>query len=165
MPLTIGQAAPDFSLPCDNDTILSLTDFKGKNLVLYFYPKDHTSGCTRESCDFRDYYTEFQSLNTVVIGISKDSVSSHQRFKATYQLPFALLSDPEGIVCQAYGVMGEKKMYGKTFYGIIRSTFLIDEHGILQAIWRNVSVTNHVQAVLTALKEIRGISCGGSTNL
>jgi peroxiredoxin Q/BCP len=148
-----GQPAPIFNLPSDGDLTLSLQDFKGKNVVLYFYPKDDTPGCTLESCGFRDHYVDFQNLNTEIIGISKDSVSSHRRFKEKYDLPFPLLADADGKICESYGVIGEKQMYGKTYRGIIRSTFLIDPQGIIQHIWRNVKVGGHIAAVLNALKE------------
>ena len=128
---------------------------KGKNIILYFYPKDDTPGCTLESCGFRDHYADFQQLNTEIVGVSKDSVSSHQRFKAKYELPFILLADPEAIICEAYAVMGERRLYGKTYYGMSRSTFLIDDHGLIQRIWRDVNVNSHITEVMAAVKELK----------
>ena len=154
MALTLGDKAPDFNLQSDKNDTVDLTQFKGKNIILYFYPKDDTPGCTLESCGFRDCYADIQQLNAEVIGISKDNVSSHQRFKAKYDLPFTLLSDPEGVMCDAYGVMGERSMYGKTYHGINRSTFLIDRQGVIQKIWRDVNVGGHTAEVLQTLKSL-----------
>ncbi len=152
MTLSVGQKAPLFTLPVDNNQDVSLSDYIGKKVILYFYPKDDTPGCTLESCGFRDIYAELKNLNTEIIGISKDSVSSHHRFKEKYDLPFILLSDEKGAVCQEYDVIGEKQMFGKSYQGIIRSTFLIDETGIITALWRNLTVNGHVPAVIEAVK-------------
>ncbi len=133
---------------------VSLSDFKGKkNVVLYFYPKDNTPGCTQEACDFRDHLTRAQNQDTVVLGISRDSLKSHVKFSEKYQLPFPLLSDPEGEVCQKYGCWKEKSMFGKKYFGIERSTFLIDKKGMLKGIWRKVKVKGHVDEVLQKIKE------------
>ena len=149
--LQIGDAAPDFSLPADDGTTLSLRDFKGKKLVLYFYPKDDTPGCTTESCAFRDNLPLFEKLGVAVLGISKDSVASHTKFKTKFNLTFPLLSDEKGTTCEDYGVWTQKSMYGKTYMGIERSTFLIDAHGKITRIWRKVSVDGHVDEVQAAL--------------
>jgi peroxiredoxin Q/BCP len=149
--LAVGKPAPSFSLANEANQTFSLPDFRGKKVVIYFYPKDDTPGCTREACDFRDQLKDFTQTNTVILGISKDNPSSHQKFKQKYSLPFTLLSDPCGEVCEAYGVMKEKTNFGKKYYGINRSTFLIDETGILQAIWQDVKVDGHVSAILTEL--------------
>lgn len=151
-PLTEGNAAPSFTLPTDEGNSLSLQDLQGKKVVLYFYPKDDTPGCTKEAKDFAEHQEEFTAHNTIILGISKDDSKSHQKFKTKYCLPFTLLSDTEGSACLAYGVWVEKSMYGKKYMGIERSTFLIDETGILQKIWRKVSVTEHVSEVLNAIK-------------
>jgi thioredoxin-dependent peroxiredoxin len=155
MTLNIGDEAPDFTLASDENQQVSLKSLRGKKVLLYFYPKDNTPGCTRESCDFRDASPQFSKHNTVIFGISKDSPSKHQKFKAKYQLPFALLADESGDVCQAYGVLNKKSLFGNTFLGITRSTFLIDEQGIIRAIWRKVKVTGHTTEVL---EEMSGVT-------
>src|SRR5438105_14677090 len=124
--LNVGEIAPDFTLISDKNEKISLKNLRGKNIVLYFYPKDNTPGCTREACDFRDDVKQFEKYNTVILGISKDSPNKHQKFKEKYALPFALLADENGDVCQAYGVINKKNLFGNTFLGIQRSTFLID---------------------------------------
>jgi peroxiredoxin Q/BCP len=154
MTLNVGDMAPLFSLSADDDTIVSLADFKGKNVVLYFYPKDDTPGCTLEACGFQDALSSIEDLNAVILGVSKDSTSSHKKFKNKHHLTFPLLSDAEGLVCEAYGTWGEKSMYGKKYMGIDRATFLIDGQGVLRQIWRGVKVAGHIPAVLEALKEI-----------
>ena len=146
--LQIGNPAPDFTLDTDTQEPITLSKLKGKRVVVYFYPKDMTSGCTQEACDFRDHYPHFQSQNTVVIGISKDDVKRHAKFKEKENLNFILASDPEGKVCEAYGVWVEKSMYGRKYFGIERATFLIDEKGIIQNIWRKVKVKGHVDEIL-----------------
>lgn len=149
--LNVGDQAPDFTLPTDGDGNISLADFRGQKVVLYFYPKDNTPGCTTESCDFRDKQPDFQKINAQIIGISKDSVKKHDNFKAKYDLNFPLASDENSDVCERYGVWQEKSMYGKRFWGIERTTFLIDENGKIEKIWRKVSVKGHVDEVKTAL--------------
>ncbi len=151
MSLKIGEKAPDFTLLSDENQPVSLSDFLGQKVVLYFYPKDNTPGCTKESCDFRDEIEQFQNLNTVVLGVSRDSVESHSRFKAKYHFPFTLLADTETSVCLAYKVLVQKSLFGKKYQGIERTTFLIDEQGLIQGIWHKVKVLKHVKAVLDAL--------------
>jgi len=146
-----GAKAPSFKLPGDGGSEISLAQFKGQKVVLYFYPKDDTPGCTTESCAFRDNLKEFEKLNTQIIGISKDSPKSHDKFKTKYKLNFPLASDEDGKTCEAYGVWTEKSMYGKKYMGIERSTFLIDEQGKIEHIWRNVKVDGHVDEVKSAL--------------
>ncbi|QNU33445.1 thioredoxin-dependent thiol peroxidase [Geobacillus sp. 44C] len=131
MSLQIGQLAPDFTLPASNGEIVSLSDFRGKHVVLYFYPKDMTPGCTTEACDFRDHYEKFTETNTVILGVSTDSVERHKKFIEKYQLPFLLLSDEEHKVAEMYGVWKLKKNFGKEYMGIERSTFVIDRDGRL----------------------------------
>ena len=150
--LQIGDKAPDFTLPTDGNGELTLSNFKGKKVVLYFYPKDDTPGCTTESCSFNDNLSALNKLNTAVIGLSKCSVQKHDKFKAKYDLNFPLASDEEGDVCEQYGTWVEKNMYGKKYMGIERSTFLIDENGKIEQIWRKVKVKEHVEAVMDALK-------------
>lgn len=146
--LEIGATAPDFSVPTETGEILSLSALKGKQVVLYFYPKDDTPGCTIEAKDFRDHIEDFKSANTVVIGVSKDSVKSHEKFVEKLCLPFSLASDEHSTMCEDYGVWVEKNMYGKKYMGIERTTFLIDAKGIISAIWRKVKVEGHVVEVL-----------------
>ena len=155
MSVEIGDKAPSFTLPTDGGGKVSLKDFKGKPVVVYFYPKDDTSGCTAEACAFRDQLPDFSKLKTAVIGVSRDSAASHDKFKTKYQLPFPLASDEDGKVCEAYGVWAEKSMYGRKYMGIERSTFLIDGNGILRGVWRNVKVPGHVEAVLEAAKALK----------
>jgi peroxiredoxin Q/BCP len=150
--LKIGSPAPDFTLPTDNGREITLSKLKGQKVVLYFYPKDDTPGCTTESCGFRDSKPAFEKLNASIIGISKCSVKNHDKFKAKYDLNFPLASDEDGNVCETYGTWTEKSMYGKKYMGIERSTFLIDEQGKIAAIWRKVSVTGHVEDVEAAIK-------------
>jgi peroxiredoxin Q/BCP len=150
MSLQVGDQAPDFSLPDDQNKIISLKSLRGKKLILYFYPKDNTPGCTTEACDFRDATPDFLTKDTVIFGVSKDNHLQHTKFKQKYNLPFTLLSDSNGDVCEAYGVINKKSLFGKTFLGIQRSTFLIDEKGSILAIWRKVKVSGHVQEVLHA---------------
>lgn len=149
--LTIGDKAPDFKAPADGGAMLSLSEFAGqKNVVLYFYPKDDTPGCTIEAQDFRDLMDDFAKANTVIIGVSKDSVKSHDKFKAKHCLPFALASDEEAGICESYGVWVEKSMYGKKYFGIERATFLINKEGKIARIWNKVSVKGHAKEVLEA---------------
>jgi len=152
MALAQGDAAPDFTLPTDGGGEISLAALSGKTVILYFYPKDDTSGCTKEACGFRDQLPDFSGADAVVIGVSKDSVASHDKFKAKYDLPFTLASDKDSDVCERYGTWVEKSMYGKKYMGIERATFLIDKSGKIARIWRKVSVTGHVEEVLAAVK-------------
>lgn len=152
--LKTGDKAPTFKLPATGGKTLSLKDFAGKPLVLYFYPKDDTSGCTAESCDFRDNIAVFKRIGAAVAGLSKDSVASHEKFVKKYDLNFPLLSDEGCKVCDAYGTWVQKSMYGRKYMGIERSTFLIDGAGRIAAIWRKVKVSDHVAEVLEALKDL-----------
>ena len=151
MILKEGDKAPDFSLQDDSGKEISLKNFQGKKVVLYFYPKDDTPGCTKEACDFRDTIKDFKAKNVVVYGVSRDSLESHHKFKEKYSLPFPLLSDPEVKLAESYGAWGEKNMYGKKTMGIIRSTFVIDEKGKIQKIYRNVKAEGHAEQVLNFL--------------
>lgn len=151
--LNIGDAAPDFTMPTDGNGEVSLSDFKGQSLILYFYPKDDTPGCTKEAQGFTEALEEFNGLNAAIIGVSKDSVAKHDKFKAKYDLSFPLASDEESDVCERYGVWVEKNMYGKKYMGIERATFLIDENGKIAQIWRKVKVPGHVDAVKEALQD------------
>ncbi|MDG2321594.1 MAG: thioredoxin-dependent thiol peroxidase [Rhodospirillaceae bacterium] len=148
----VGNKAPAFTMMTDGDESVALKALKGKKVILYFYPKDDTPGCTKEACGFRDNLRNFKKVKAVIIGISKDSTKSHDKFKAKYGLPFTLASDEDGKVSEAYGVWKEKNMYGRKYMGIERSTFLIDEQGKLQAEWRKVKVPGHVEEVLKAAK-------------
>lgn len=153
MKLTIGSQAPDFTLPTqDENQTVTLSQLRGKKVVLYFYPKDNTPGCTKEACDFRDTYQQFKTNDVEIFGISKDSSRSHLKFKEKHALPFTLLVDANGDVCEAYGVIDKKSLFGNTFLGITRSTFLIDEKGIIQQIWQKVKVPGHVEQVLNEIK-------------
>jgi thioredoxin-dependent peroxiredoxin len=154
MTVDAGQPAPDFDLPTDGGGRARLADFRGKPLVLYFYPKDDTPGCTKEAQGFAEAYPEFQAAGIQVLGVSKDSAASHDKFKAKYRLPFPLASDREGGVVEAYGSWVEKSMYGKAYMGIDRSTFLIDGDGTLRRIWRKVSVPGHVAEVLDVARAL-----------
>ncbi len=149
--LNKGTIAPDFSLPSDNGGEVTLSDYRGKKVLLYFYPKDNTPGCTTEACNFRDDYSRIAAAGAVVLGVSPDTVRSHDRFKLKYELPFALLSDPDHQVAEAYGAWGEKKIFGKSYMGIIRSTFIIDEQGVIAQVFPKVRVKGHSQEVLAAL--------------
>ncbi len=151
---TIGKKAPAFSLPATGEQTISLKDLKGKSLVLYFYPKDSTPGCTTEGQNFRDLYAEFQQLNTEILGVSRDSIKRHENFKAKQAFPFELLSDEEEVLCKLFDVIKEKKLYGKTYMGIERSTFLIDAKGVLRQEWRKVKVKGHVDEVLEAVRQL-----------
>jgi len=150
----LNEPVPDFSAAMTGQASFSLSAFRGKNLILYFYPKDNTPGCTAESIDYRDLYPEFQKANAEIIGISRDSIRSHDNFKAKLELPFPLISDPDESVCNLFGVMKTKKMYGKPARGIQRSTFLIDPAGRLVKEWRGVSVPGHVEEVLQAAQTL-----------
>ncbi len=148
-----GEQVIDFTLEASNGEKVTLSELKGKNVVLFFYPKDQTPGCIKEACGFRDAFQAFGDLNTVVLGINKDSVASHQRFVSKQELPFLLLSDPGGEVCEKYGVIKEKNMFGKKRMGIERSTFVIDKDGNLAKLYRKVKVTGHVEEVLQFIKD------------
>lgn len=146
-----GDKAPAFKLQTDDGTTASLADFKGQTVVLYFYPKDMTSGCTKQACDFGESIAAFKKKKAVVLGVSKDSVASHRKFKEKHGLPFTLLSDPEGKACEAYGVWKEKSMYGRKYMGIERSTFVIGPDGRVKEAYGKVKVPGHVKAVLGAI--------------
>lgn len=150
MSLEVGDKAPDFTLPADGGGKVSLKELKGKTVVLYFYPKDDTSGCTAEACAFRDQLPDFSNVKAEVVGISRDPVASHDKFKKKFKLTFPLASDEEGKVCEAYGTWVEKSMYGKKYMGIERATFLIDGKGVIRNIWRKVKVDGHAEEVLKA---------------
>ena len=152
--LTAGAPAPDFSLPANGGATLSLSDYKGKKVVLFMYPRDNTSGCTKEAIGFTEKLAEFEAAGAVVLGLSKDSVASHDKFVAKQNLGIPLLSDENDQVVEAYGAWVEKSMYGKKYMGIERSTFLIDGDGVLREIWRKVKVPGHVDAVLEAVKTL-----------
>lgn len=149
-----GDAAPDFTMPTDGGGSVSLSDLKGKPVILYFYPKDDTPGCTKQACGFRDALPDFSAADATIIGVSKDKVAKHDKFKAKYELNFTLASDEDCAVCEAYGSWVEKSMYGKKYMGIDRSTFLIDADGKLAKVWRKVKVPGHVDAVLDAVKAL-----------
>ncbi|MBQ8787996.1 MAG: thioredoxin-dependent thiol peroxidase [Oscillospiraceae bacterium] len=148
-----GTKAPDFTLFDKDGNEVSLSDFSGKKIVLYFYPKDNTPGCTRQACAFAESFKKFKELDTVVIGISKDSVSSHVKFAEKYSLPFVLLSDPEHKVIEAFGAWQEKKNYGKTYFGTVRSTFIIDENGIIEKVMPKVKPDTNAAEILEYLEK------------
>jgi peroxiredoxin Q/BCP len=154
MTVEVGKAAPKFTMPTDGGGTVSLADLKGKRVILYFYPKDDTPGCTTEACGFRDSLPGFSKAKAAVIGVSRDSVAAHDKFKAKYKLPFALASDADGKTSAAYDTWVEKSMYGRKYMGMERSTFLIDEKGIVRGIWRKVKVPGHVAEVLEAAKNL-----------
>ena len=152
--LEAGKKAPAFNAVTDGDGKIALKDLKGRNVVLYFYPKDMTPGCTTEAEGFRDAIKDFEKANTVVIGVSKDSVKRHDNFKSKHGLPFTLISDEDGKICKAYGVWQIKKNYGREYMGIVRSTFLIDDKGKIAKIWSNLRVKGHVDTVLEAAQSL-----------
>jgi len=154
MAVEVGKQAPDFVLKNQDSENISLKDFRGKNVVLYFYPKDMTPGCTTQACDFRDNYERFKDTNTVILGISPDPVERHQQFIEKHDLPFHLLADEDQEVAELYGVWQLKKHFGREYYGIVRSTFIIDEEGILQDEMRNVRVKGHVDRALKAINAL-----------
>jgi peroxiredoxin Q/BCP len=155
MTVEVGDQAPDFTLPADGGGTMSLKALRGKPVVLYFYPKDDTSGCTKEACGFNDNLPDFSKLKAEIIGVSKDSEASHDKFKKKYKLPFPLAADEDGKVCRAYGVWVEKSMYGRKYMGIERATFLIDAKGVVRKIWRKVKVPGHAGDVLEAAEALR----------
>ena len=150
----IGKPAPDFDTASTTGEQQTLGGLKGRKLVLYFYPKDNTSGCTLEGQNFRDLHEQFEAANAVILGVSRESIRSHDNFRARQNFPIHLLSDPEETLCRAYGVMKEKSMYGRKYMGIERSTFLIDEQGVLRREWRKVKVKGHVEEVLEAVRAL-----------
>ena len=152
--LTVGDTAPNFDLPRDGGESVSFEALKGQNVVLYFYPRDDTSGCTKEAIAFTDQVADFAELNTVIYGISKDTVTKHEKFVAKHQLGVGLISDADGSMCEDYGVWVEKSMYGKKYMGIERATFLVDAEGKIAQIWRKVKVPGHADAVLQAVKTL-----------
>ena len=152
MSVDIGKPAPEFSVPSDGGGTVSLKALRGRPVVLYFYPRDDTPGCTKEACGFRDAMPDFSKLDAGIIGVSKDSVGKHDKFKAKYELPFALAADEDHALCEAYGVWVLKKNYGREYMGIERATFLIDRDGVVRDIWRKVKVNGHVEAVLKAAR-------------
>lgn len=154
MQLEIGQTAPDFEMESDDKGTIKLSDYKGKTLVFYFYPKDDTSGCTKEACGFRDNMDELANSNVEIVGVSPDSIESHKKFRDKHNLNFTLASDPDNQVAEAYGAWGEKNMYGRKYMGIIRSTFLIDKEGKIAQTWYKVRVPNHVENVKKAIEEL-----------
>jgi thioredoxin-dependent peroxiredoxin len=154
MTLVSGEKAKEVGLIIEGEEPISLEGFQGKNIILYFYPKDDTPGCTVEANDFKEHFSEFEKLNAIIIGVSKDSLKSHEKFKNKYGLPFILALDHEGKTCENYGVWVEKNMYGRKYFGIKRSTFIIDGEGVLRKAWNKVSVKGHVLDVLDEVKKI-----------
>ncbi|WP_300725398.1 peroxiredoxin [Pseudomonas sp.] len=154
MAVAIDQPVSDFQIPATGEKTVSLSALKGQQVVIYFYPKDSTPGCTTEGQGFRDHYAEFQAANTVVFGVSRDSLKSHENFKAKQGFPFELLSDKDEALCQLFDVIKLKKLYGKEYLGVDRSTFLIDKDGVLRHEWRGVKVPGHVEAVLEQAKQL-----------
>lgn len=151
----VGKRVENFTLPATGDETLSLPDFRGKHLIIYFYPKDNTPGCTREGQDFRDLYKEFKQAGADIVGVSRDSVKVHDNFRKKHQFPFHLLSDKDETLCNQFDIIKEKTLYGRKYMGIVRSTFLIDADGILQHEWRNIRVPGHAETVLEAVKSLK----------
>ena len=152
MTIVKNELAPDFELEDENGVTRKLSDFLGKPVVLYFYPKDDTPGCTTEACEFRDDYSVYESAGVIILGISPDTSKSHQKFKKKYNLPFTILADVNHSVCELYGVWGEKNMYGKKYFGVIRTTFVIGQNGKIKEIFEKVTPKGHSSQVLSALK-------------
>ena len=152
--VSIGRKVPDFSLPATGDQTVTLSEYQGRNVVVYFYSRDSTPGCTTEGQDFRDRMASFRRRNTAVLGISRDTIKSHENFKARQQFPFELLSDADETVCRLFDVIREKNMYGRRVMGIERSTFLIDDRGVLRREWRKVRVKGHAEEVLEAVRNL-----------
>ncbi len=150
----IGQSVADFTASATSETTLSLSDFKGKNLVIFFYPKDNTPGCTTEGQNFRDLFSQFDEANTAILGVSRDSLRTHENYKAKHSFPFELISDPDEALCKHFDVIKLKKLYGKEYMGIERSTFLIDAQGVLHQEWRKVKVKGHADEVLEAVNAL-----------
>ena len=151
---TMNRVVADFTAESTGDKTVRLKDLRGKNVVVYFYPKDSTPGCTLEGQDFRDLHARFKRQNTVILGVSKDGIASHEKFREKQKFPFDLLSDPDGKLCEKFAVIREKNMYGRKFMGIERSTFLIEANGKLRREWRKVKVKGHAAEVLQAVKEL-----------
>ena len=154
MTTALDSLAPDFSAPATSETTFQLSSLRGKHVVLFFYPKDGTPGCTTESLSFRDHQPAFEKANAVIVGLSRDSLRSHENFKAKLELPYELVSDGDEAVCMLYGVIKQKKMYGRDVRGIERSTFVIDSKGVLRHEWRGVKVPNHVEDVLATVQAL-----------
>ena len=154
MTIAVDMPVPEFTAQATNETTVTLSGLAGKNVVIYFYPKDNTPGCTTEGQDFRDHSADFEAANTVIFGVSRDSLRVHTNFKAKHQFPFELISDPEEELCKLFDVIKLKKNYGKEYMGIERSTFLIDKEGVLRKEWRKVKVKGHVDEVLEAVKAL-----------
>ncbi len=154
MPIKAGNQAPDFTLPDDEGHMHTLSDYHGKPVVLYFYPKDNTSGCTKEACGFRDDYSAYREAGVTILGVSPDSSKSHANFKAKYELPFTLLADTERKVLKAYGAWGLKKMYGREYEGVLRTTFLIGKDGTILKVFTKVKPATHSTEILAALEEL-----------
>ena len=150
--VSVGKRVENFTLPATGDQNLSLSDFKGRKLIIYFYPKDNTAGCIREGQDFRDLYSQFSKAGVEIIGVSRDSIRTHNNFRNKHDFPFHLLSDSEEVLCKQFDVIKEKNMYGRKYMGIVRSTFLIDADGILRQEWLKVRVPGHAETVLEAVK-------------
>ena len=149
-----GKPVPDLEREMTGGKTFRLSDYRGQKVVIYFYPKDNTPGCTTEGQDFRDHYDEFQAANAVVFGVSRDSIKSHENFKAKQQFPFELISDPDEQLCKLFDVIKEKKNYGRVYMGVVRSTFVIDDQGVLREEFRNVRVKGHVEKVLESVKAL-----------
>lgn len=156
MALEKGIKAPDFTANANGGKEITLSDYKGKWIVLYFYPKDNTSGCTKEACSFKENMDELTKYGAVVLGVSKDSVKSHENFIAKHELNFDLISDTEQEILKLYDVLGEKKMYGKTYMGTVRTTYLIDPEGTIREVWNKVKVAGHTEEVIKKLEELKG---------
>ena len=156
MPISSGIQAPDFALPDEKNTIRRLSDFRGRMVVLYFYPKDDTPGCTTEACNFRDNYSAYINADVVILGVSPDTAQSHGKFKEKFMLPFPLLADSQHKICQKYGVWGPRKFMGREFEGVLRTTFLIDPNGKIIKVYENVKPPEHSSEVLAEIKSIRG---------
>lgn len=154
MPISANQLAPDFTLLDENETQHTLSDYHGKPLVLYFYPKDNTSGCTKEACGFRDDYSAYEKTGVVILGVSPDTPKSHLKFKNKYELPFTLLADTDHKVCDLYEVWGHKKFMGREYDGVFRTTFLIDPQGNITKVFENVKPANHSEEILAALAKV-----------
>lgn len=155
MTLKVGQKAPDFKLPDENGKLHSLSDYRGKTVVLYFYPKDDTPGCTLQACNFRDDYLKYKAAGAVILGVSPDDERSHEKFKDKFSLPFPLLADADHAVCEKYGVWAEKSMFGNKYFGVVRSTFLIGPDGTIAEVYNKVSVPKHSEKVLKAVEELQ----------